>query len=66
MFSQVTTFFCGPFFYPVYFATFLHAFDFFANFDSPKSIQSEPQSPFRHSSAIDSAFQPTGIHKEMK
>ena len=66
MFSQVTTFVCGPFFYPLYFATFLHAFDFFVNFAAPKSTQFEPQSPFQRSSAIDSLFQPAGKHKEMK
>jgi hypothetical protein len=42
MFSQVTTFLCGPFFYPLYFASFLHAFDFFVNFAAPESIPSEP------------------------
>jgi hypothetical protein len=66
MFSQVTTFLCGPFFYPVYFASFLHAFDFFVNFAGPKSIQFEPQSPFLHPSAIDSVSRPTGDPKEKK
>jgi hypothetical protein len=28
MFSQLTEFLCGPFFYPVFFASLLHAFDF--------------------------------------
>jgi len=66
MFSQVTEFLCGPFFYPVYFAGFLHAFDFFVNFAASKSTQSEPRSPFLRPSAIDSILQPTGIHKEKK
>jgi hypothetical protein len=46
--SQVTAFLFGPFFYPVYFATFLHAVDFFVNFAAPKAIKSERQSPFLH------------------
>ena len=29
MFSQLTEFLCGPFFYPVIFASLLHAFDSF-------------------------------------
>jgi hypothetical protein len=66
MFSQVTAFLCGPFFYPVYFASFLHAFDFFVNFAAPKSIQSEPRSPFLHRSAIESLSQPTDNQKEKK
>ena len=66
MFSQVTEFLCGPFFYPVYFASLLHAFDFFVNFAAPQSIQSEPPSPFLHPSAIDSVSQPTGNQKEKK
>jgi hypothetical protein len=65
MFSQVTTFLCGPFFYPVYFASFLHAFDFFVNFDAPESIPSEPRSPFLPA-AINFISQPTGDHKEKK
>jgi hypothetical protein len=65
MFSQVTTFLCGPFFYPVYFASFLHAFDFFANFTAPESIRSEPRSPFLPST-INAMSQPTGDHKEKK
>jgi hypothetical protein len=66
MFSQLTTFLCGPFFYPVYFASFLHVFDFFLNFATPSFTQSEPRSPFPHASAIDSVLQPTGNHKEKK
>jgi hypothetical protein len=66
MFSQVTTFLCGPFFYPVYFASFLHAFDFFVNFSAPKSIHSEPRSSFLHPSAIASVSQPTRNQKEKK
>ena len=66
MFSQVTEFLCGPFFYPVYFAGFLHAFDFFVNFAASKSIQSEPRSPFLRPSTIDSIFQPEGNPKEKK
>jgi hypothetical protein len=65
MFSQVATFLCGPFFYPVYFASFLHAFDFFVNFAAPESIRSEPCSPFTPS-AINATSQPTGDHKEKK
>jgi len=65
MFSQVTTFLCGPFFYPVYFASFLHAFDFFVNFAAPKSIQFEPRLPYLPST-INAASQPTGDHKEKK
>ena len=65
MFTQITTFLCGPFFYPVYFASFLHAFDFFMNFDAPESIPSEPRSPFLPS-AINSVSQPAGDHKEKK
>jgi hypothetical protein len=45
MFSQLTALLCGPFFYPVYFASFLHAFDFFLNFTTPSFPQSEPRSP---------------------
>jgi hypothetical protein len=66
MFSQVTTFLCGPFFYPVYLAGFLHAFEFFVNFDPQQSIQSEPRSLFLHPSAIDSISPPPGDHKEKK
>jgi hypothetical protein len=66
MFSQVAAFLCGPFFYPVYLAGFLHAFEFFVNFGPPQSIQSEPQSPYLHPSAIDSISQPTGDPKEKK
>ena len=66
MFSQVTAFLCGPFFYPVYLAGFLYAFEFFVNFAPPKSIQSEPRSLFLHPSAIDSVPQPTGYPKEKK
>jgi len=55
-----------PFFYPVYLAGFLHAFDFFVNFAAPQSIQSEPRSPFLHASATDSILQPTGNQKEKK
>jgi hypothetical protein len=66
MLSQVTAFLCGPFFYPLYFASFLHTFDFFVNFAAPKSTQSEPRSPFLHPSAIDSVLQPTGNQKEKK
>jgi hypothetical protein len=62
MFTQVTTFLCGPFFYPVYFASFLYAFDFFVNFAAPKSTQSEPRSP--HPSAINSVSQFARNHKE--
>jgi hypothetical protein len=29
MITQLTEFLCGPFFYPVFFASLLHAFDFF-------------------------------------
>jgi hypothetical protein len=66
MFSQVTSFLCGPFFYPLYFASFLHTFDFFVNFAALKSTQSEPRSPFLHPSAIDSVLQSTGHQKEKK
>jgi hypothetical protein len=70
MFSQLTAVLCGPFFYPVYFAGFLHAFDFFVNFTAPKSIprsiQSEQRSPFLHPPAIHSVLQPTANPKEKK
>jgi hypothetical protein len=49
MFSQLTEFLCGPFFYPVFFASLLHAFDSFVisapqestrpNRDRPSSIR---------------------------
>jgi hypothetical protein len=61
MFSQLTTFLCGPFFYPVYFATFLHAFDFFVNFATPSLTQPRPRSPFSHAPAFDSVLQPEAI-----
>jgi hypothetical protein len=60
MFTQVTTFLCGPFFYPVYFASFLHAFDFFVNFATPPRLRS--QRPL----AINSVSQCPGNHKEKK
>ena len=69
MFSQVTTFLCGPFFYPVYFASFLHAFDFFVNFAGPQPSPSRPQSAFPHPSAsasVNSIAPPIGNHKEKK
>lgn len=70
MVSQITRFLCGPFFYPVYFATLLHAFDFFVTI-APKSNQSQPPSPLRHPSAFaslasDSAMRPKCNHKEKK
>ena len=64
MFSQLTEFLCGPFFYPVYFASCLHAFDFFLNFAAPQSTQSEPRS--QRPQAINSVSQFPGNHKEMK
>ncbi len=64
MFTQVTTFLCGPFFYPVYFASFLHAFDFFANFAAPQSTQSRLRS--QRPLAINSVSQFPGNHKEKK
>jgi hypothetical protein len=39
MFSQLTEFLCGPFFYPVFFASLLHAFDFFVISPTPESIR---------------------------
>jgi hypothetical protein len=66
MFSQLTTFLCGPFFYPVYFASFLHAFDFFVNFATPSFARSESRSPFPYASAFDSVLQPASNHKENK
>lgn len=66
MFSQLTTFLCGPFFYPVYFASFLHAYDFFLNFATPSLTHSEPRSPFPYLSAMDSVLEPTGNQKEKK
>jgi hypothetical protein len=66
MFSQLTTFLCGPFFYPVYFASFLHAFDFFVNFATPSFTRSESRSPFPYASGFDSVLQPASNHKENK
>jgi hypothetical protein len=66
MFSQLTTFLCGPFFYPVYLASFLHAYDFFLNFATPNFIQPEPRSLFPHASVIDSVLQSARNHKEKK
>jgi len=60
MFSQITALFCGPFFYPVYFASLLHAFDFFVNSAVPKSIRPEPRNPFLRRSAIDSKLHSAG------
>lgn len=45
MLIRVVGFLFGPFFYPVYFASFLHVVDFFANIAAPKSINSETKSP---------------------
>jgi hypothetical protein len=45
MLMRVAAFLCGPFCYPVYFASFLHVIDFFANVTVPKSIDSEPRLP---------------------
>jgi hypothetical protein len=66
MFSQLTTFLCGPFFYPVYCASFLHAYDFFVNFATPNFTRSEPRSHFPYASAFDSVLQPASNHKENK
>jgi hypothetical protein len=66
MFSQLTEFLCGPFFYPVYFASLLHAFDFFLYSAVPEPTQYQPQSRFIPRRANDSVLQPTGNHKEKK
>ena len=66
MFSQVTSFLFGPFCYPVFLASFLHAIDFFVNFAAPKSIDSDSQSQFPHVLAIDLELQSAGEPKERK
>jgi hypothetical protein len=45
MLVRVLTFFFGPFWYPVYFASFLHVIDFFTNIALTKSINSEGDPP---------------------
>jgi hypothetical protein len=66
MFSQLTEFLCGPFFYPVYFASLLHAFDFFLYSAVPEPTQYESQSRLAPRWATDSVLQPTGYPKEKK
>jgi hypothetical protein len=66
MFTQVTEFLCGPFFYPVFFATFLHAFDFFVISAAPEPPKSKPRLPFHYSRAINSALRPAGYQNEKK
>jgi hypothetical protein len=66
MFTQLTEFLCGPFFYPVFFATFLHAFDFFVISAAPEPTQSEPRSPLQRPSAINSVLHPAGYRNERK
>jgi hypothetical protein len=66
MFTQVTEFLCGPFFYPVFFASLLHAFDFFVLSAAPESTQSKPRSPFHRRAAIMSPSQPALNPKEKK
>ena len=43
MFTQVADFLCGPFFYPVFFASLLHAFDFFVISAAPDPPQPQPR-----------------------
>ena len=66
MFTQLTAFMCGPFFYPVFFASFLHAFDYFVSSAAPESTQSQPRSPFQHPSATHSLSQPQAIRATRK
>jgi hypothetical protein len=66
MITQLTEFLCGPFFYPVFFASFLHAFDFFVISAAPQPPQSESRLPFRHSRAINSALRPAGYQSAEK
>jgi hypothetical protein len=66
MLNQITGFLFGPFCYPIYFASFLHAFDFFVNFAEPKPIKSEPRSPLVHATGKDFELQPNGEPKEME
>jgi len=58
MFSQLTEFLCGPFFYPVFFASLLHAFDSFVYSAPQESTQSEPRSRFQYPTAFDSGIRP--------
>ena len=50
MFTQVTEFLCGPFFYPVFFASLLHAFDFFVISAAPEPTQFQSRMRLRHRS----------------
>jgi hypothetical protein len=45
MLMSVVAFLCGPFCYPVYFASFLHVVDIFVNVTVPKATNPESKSP---------------------
>jgi hypothetical protein len=66
MFSELTEFLFGPFFYPVYFASLLHAFDFVLYSPVPEPTRYESQSRFARRWMTDSVSRPTGNHKEKK
>lgn len=66
MLTQVTDFLCGPFFYPVFLAGLLHAFDFFVLSAAPESAQSQPRSALRHPTATRSLLQPARYQSEKK
>jgi hypothetical protein len=66
MFSELADFLCGPFFYPVFFASFLHAFDFFVNLGAPQSTKSQPRSHFQRRSASHSPSQPQAAQTTSK
>jgi hypothetical protein len=59
MLIRVAEFLFGPFCYPVYFASFLHVVDLFANVTVPKSTDSEMKPPLSHSLAVDYELQLT-------
>lgn len=66
MFSEVAGFLFGPFCYPLYFASFLHAVDLFVNITGPRSTDSEPRSPLVHATGKDFEVQFEGEPKEMR
>jgi hypothetical protein len=74
MFSQLTEFLCGPFFYPVFFASLLHAFDSFVYSAPQESTQSSRDRASSMRRPLDSVIRPersqnwknTNMKKEMK
>jgi hypothetical protein len=60
MITQVTEFLCGPFFYPVFFASLLHAFDHFVISPAPESTRPSRNRQSRYRRRFDSVIRPKG------